>query len=401
MATIQDLLTKVTLINNRYEIIDKHTGDNFNVFKIMRMEEDEVYTHSAIISELLNVKGSHNLGDIFLKVFIDCFNNNLQEDSKLLDIEDWQNSKAFVEVSIGLIDKDATEGGRIDILVKSDNKRIIFENKIKAPDQKNQLFRYHKYALSTGQEFWLIYLTKFPQNPEPITTNKNESVSNKTINLTYKDFIKDWIEKCIPLAFDKPLLRETLRQYLATVKRITNQSTNKEMEQGINDLIKNSKENFGASMLIANQFNAVKNEIIETFWINIKLELENIYSNEDYKFSFTKPLIERCPALFIEIAPNNIIGIEPLNGLHYKNGFNELFIGCFDANNTESDDTGPFSQWYNCEKLGYNFGDIEQTLGDILPNSSQREEIKSNIINKIKEFIQTNEASQPNTYTNL
>ncbi len=172
----QDLLTNVLLIKNRYDTIEKHTGDNFNIFRVMRLEQDEVYTHSAVISELLNVKGSHNLGNIFLNVFIDCFNKNLQDGSNPLNIDDWQNSKSFIEVPIGTINNDFTEGGRIDILVKSDNKRIIIENKINALDQKNQLFRYHNYALQKGQEFWLIYLTKYTEKLEHFTTNNNENV---------------------------------------------------------------------------------------------------------------------------------------------------------------------------------------------------------------------------------
>lgn len=45
------------------------SGENFNIFSIMSMESDEVFTHSAIIAELLNPKGSHSLGTQPLELF--------------------------------------------------------------------------------------------------------------------------------------------------------------------------------------------------------------------------------------------------------------------------------------------------------------------------------------------
>jgi len=46
-----------------YNKIAKETGENFNIFTVMGMQSNEVKTHSAIIGELLNPKGSHGLGE--------------------------------------------------------------------------------------------------------------------------------------------------------------------------------------------------------------------------------------------------------------------------------------------------------------------------------------------------
>ena len=60
-------------INSTIKVYEKHaelSGEKFNVFSIMGMESDEVRTHSSIIGELLNPKGSHSLGSKPLELFI-------------------------------------------------------------------------------------------------------------------------------------------------------------------------------------------------------------------------------------------------------------------------------------------------------------------------------------------
>ena len=48
----------------------KQSGEDFNIFSVMSMESDEVFTHSALLAELLNPSGSHGLGSAPLKLFV-------------------------------------------------------------------------------------------------------------------------------------------------------------------------------------------------------------------------------------------------------------------------------------------------------------------------------------------
>ena len=125
------------------------SGENFNIFSIMSMESDEVFTHSAIIAELLNPKGSHSLGTQPLKLFYKI----------VLNIEKFpENIEQHIcikEEYIGLITDDKT-GGRLDIVVKdSSGNGLVIENKIYAGEQPDQLKRYkNKYGNAT-----LLFLT--------------------------------------------------------------------------------------------------------------------------------------------------------------------------------------------------------------------------------------------------
>src|SRR5690606_5460774 len=100
--------------------------ENFNIFSIMNMERDEVRLHSSIITELLDPKGSHQLGSKPLALFIEQIFYN--DKNYTFDCESAFCQKEFY---IGKISKDGKEGGRIDIFVKDkDNNVILIENKI-------------------------------------------------------------------------------------------------------------------------------------------------------------------------------------------------------------------------------------------------------------------------------
>ena len=60
---------KIIIKENKDEI--NKTGKGFNLISLMGMENNERYTHSNIIAELLNANGSHTFGNKFLKVFLE------------------------------------------------------------------------------------------------------------------------------------------------------------------------------------------------------------------------------------------------------------------------------------------------------------------------------------------
>src|SRR5688500_17218697 len=89
MATgnINNLLQQIIAINKKYEGIADITGENFNIFRILKVDSNEVRTHSAFLAELLNPKGSHGQKDVFLKLFIEYFNIKEIDVTKIIEAE--------------------------------------------------------------------------------------------------------------------------------------------------------------------------------------------------------------------------------------------------------------------------------------------------------------------------
>jgi hypothetical protein len=283
---LETLLVQVAAISKKYEEIAKLTGENFNVFRILKLTTNEVRTHSAFIAELLDPKGCHDQGDVFLKLFVDCLfkstsdkfektliedeKNNTENDLKILGDLKSKACKVYVEKYIGGVSNDYEDGGRIDILVTDNNaKAIIIENKIYAQDQKNQLLRYHNYGKKFHPDkFLLYYLTLDGSEPSDwskgIDPNKkeNELTGIKFQKISYKIDILGWLEECKEKAVNHPLLRETITQYINLIKYLTNQTINNKMSIDIANQMIRSEESLKASFDIVNNMSEARKLLI-------------------------------------------------------------------------------------------------------------------------------------------
>ena len=286
MEKIKTLLQHVELIKNKYDEISKITGESFNVFDILNVSSDEV-KHSLFISNLLNVNGSHKQKDLFLKLFIDEINDKFKsEKSKTLNDFKTEKSDSKTEHHIGFKSDDISTGGRLDIIINDGQNNIIIENKVFAGDQEKQLFRYFNYDKKAP----LIYLTLGDELPskDSITHEKIELHENiDFISISYKTEIKNWIQSCIKVVYNKPLIRETLIQYEFLINELTNQSKNKNMSEEVRKLI--TSENVELISLLNKEvqkiFNDLRNIVLNSFE-NQTLDIDNqlqlrVFMDED------------------------------------------------------------------------------------------------------------------------
>ena len=207
-------------------------GENYNLFSILSIERYEL-KHSALIANLLDPKGSHGCGDAFLKAFFE-----IALKGTAYPFESSTPPQSHTEHYTGLIAGDT--GGRIDILVesKSSHYGLIIENKIYAGDQDKQLTRYDNYGKKTfgADRYLLVYLTLFGSEASEGSTAKGNAKEVDYLCLSYAEDILRWLEQCVRLAYDKPLVRESLNQYIRTIKQLTYQDMNQENIQEIIDL---------------------------------------------------------------------------------------------------------------------------------------------------------------------
>ncbi len=265
LQSIKKLLQEVSAISKKYEEIAKITGENYNIFNILGLSTKEVRTHSAFIADLLNPEGLHGQGSIFLELFFDQIKIKLNvEKEKIKSIEDTikkipsKKANVFVEENIGKISDD--EGGRIDIVIKDSFKQIVIENKICADDEKRQLVRYkNKYPNAL-----LLYLTLHEKEASDKSITKKDNskliIYEDYFNITYKEDIVRWLEKCKEKAVNQPILRETLTQYINLIKFLTGQTMNEKMENEIVKLLLNNNSNFNNAMTIIEAFDKIKKD---------------------------------------------------------------------------------------------------------------------------------------------
>lgn len=317
---ITHLLSHISVICRKYEAIAEITGENFNVFKVLGLTTNEVRTHSAFLAELLNPKGSHGCKDAFLKLFVEEF--NIKEFNT-------ENAITQVEKHIGFINDDYTEGGYIDIIITNkDNHAIIIENKIYAGDQEKQLLRYHNFGNNFhGEKFNLLYLTLNGTEPAISSIHTLEKETHFHC-ISYKNDILNWLEKCQKEAFAKPLLRETITQYINLIKHLTNQTINNKMENEIINTILKSSDNIESAFVINKNINELQKIIINNYRKTLTIELakQNFKHIDNEKFGEYDQNI----TFFKENWSNEIV-------LSFNKPFGDLMLGILPKENIDKE----------------------------------------------------------------
>lgn len=276
-APFQNLLSQVNGLFARYEKLNEVTGDNFNVFRILKLESSEVRMHSAFLAELLNPKGSHGKKNIFLRLFIEkfCFKKNS------IDLD---HCHILVEKYLGPKDEENTTGGRLDICIRDKNDHfIVIENKIYAPEQPKQLERYYKEHPNAD----LFYLTL--NGTSPSEESKGLLIEDEDFRcLSYQDNILDWLEACRKEVAVLPMVREAISHYVNLIKHLTNQTTNHNMEQELTDIM---QRNLKASFAIAGNLNHATQKAADIFGEEIVTAIERMglgcTCNIDFKENYT------------------------------------------------------------------------------------------------------------------
>ena len=260
------LIESVKGIESRYKDDAVQSGADFNIFQIIGLTSDEVRVHSAFLATLLDPQGAHRQGDLFLQLFT-------KQLSQI--VHDFDTKSAVVECEKYIGRMTETTGGRIDIHI-SDKKghKIIIENKIYAPDQTNQLIRYHNYA----PDAVLLYLTL--DGKEPGKDSAGDLIEEEQYYLiSYSNEILDWLADCYEAVKRIPRLAEGINHYINLIKIITNQSTNIMMTKEIAEAIASSSSNIQAAIEIQRALQDVKINIQQKFWN----KLIERFQSENYK----------------------------------------------------------------------------------------------------------------------
>lgn len=260
---IAQLLQRVTQINREHVALAREERTAFNVFSLLRQEDDEVNLHSRFIFELLNPQGTHGMGTAFLERFL---------------------------AQVGLATFDLTsatvqrEYQNMDIFIANDARQaIILENKLYAPDQPGQLVRYYKAVRKAGyQDVSVLYLTLYGDAPG------SESAGNldeEVVTLSYADDVRDWLAACMEAAVSYPVIRETLVQYQRLVEGLTGQAGGRKL-MDVKALL-TDEESLSAAMSISQALIEVKIDVQFAFWLSLeeKLTAAGFHVTEYWKYS--------------------------------------------------------------------------------------------------------------------
>lgn len=175
---IIDALSKLKALESKLKKLKQEKSHTLNIFEAVGMTTQEI-KHSAFLAWLLDPAMPHNLGNKFLRVFLENLLNyekdnnvpdNYLTNKKILSsiqietIEDLNNILNDSKLSVITERILALDGddGRIDIFIESEKSKtlIAIENKVFTSTHDNQLNRYvSEFASRVDWKKIFIYLT--------------------------------------------------------------------------------------------------------------------------------------------------------------------------------------------------------------------------------------------------
>ncbi len=296
---VGELFDKIQPILYKYSIKKeerRERGEDFNIFWTMRKQYDEVHTHSAIISALLNPKEVHGCKSSFLRAFLHHIKELKQYEDKISDTED---AVIEVEKNIGKISQDGETGGRLDIVVKFKTKEdksilVIIENKINADDEKKQLIRYRNYAENCHSQkgcsdYYIFYLTLEGRIPSVDSTCNRLECDKDYYCISYRDDILNWLCNCQKEANGKPLVHGIITQYKELILTLTNQNMDMETQLELAKAIVEKHQYMLVASAINNNYSQILKQMCE-----IKIDelcnnvMQKLNVDQNFKFTYNK-----------------------------------------------------------------------------------------------------------------
>jgi hypothetical protein len=345
MEKEKNLLSHVQLIVENEKEKSKLKGEDFNIFLITKKTSNEQFTHSAFIAELLNPKGSHHLGDVFLKEFIKIINKRVNEsigessetNKKIEEIfkeynsDDLYKTKVYKEKRIGEVKRfkldsegkksetelecGEAEGGFIDILLELNGFNISIENKVYAEFQPRQIER---YANENKEKNIVFLLTLLGDD----TDEKCVTINKDYFCISYYKEIDEWLKKCYSFSKEYPILRESIKQYQLLIQKLSGKM---KYSKKLQKIILN---NIDAADNLNKNFNGALNKIKDDFRNSVFKALDDKLFSEKLILKLEKwgKIEDRKTRVFIKNAKENdakvYFGIESFSG-------NELFFGIY------------------------------------------------------------------------
>ena len=244
----------------------KKSGGEFNIFKILNLENKEVPIVRFLL-ELLNTNGCHYQSDYFLKSFI---RDVLSIDEE--KIKDDELIKAKVRREVSTIDNK-----RIDLTIETKSTYIGIEIKVYSHEHDHQLQFYSKELNRSSKHSYLYYLTPFGEESEELDKNKYESIS-------FKDDVVPWLIGT-KNGLDDSLIRLklNLEQYICVLKNICGIET-EETTMKVKDYILESEDNLKCVKTLTDALPKAKTQIMLNFFNGLKEELK------DHSIEFDKKI---------------------------------------------------------------------------------------------------------------
>ncbi len=259
LQNVKDLLDAIGAIRSAQLQRRVFRVRDYNVFRILGVEEKEVAMHSAFLAHLFDPQGTHGQGTLFL----DCF-LKVKEIGITRRASDWSCEKEW-----------SIPSGRIDILLQSsgDDVMVAIENKIYAQDETTQLRRYRDwldkpYRRQRFSRLILLFLTlEGERSKQPNAQGVNYEC------ISYREHMISFLQKALG-EIAAVEVKNVVAQYIDTLQLLLGEAS---MEDPIDAEIVSvslQPKNVGTALAMARCAPKILDALLFDFWAKGKKRLE-------------------------------------------------------------------------------------------------------------------------------
>lgn len=266
--SIELLVREISAISKKHELINRKTGKDFNVFKIVNIASNEVAI-CRVLYELLSPTGRHYHGTTYLKLFV----------QKVLKIEMLET-----ELASAIVYREYTidENRRIDLVINMREHFIPIEVKVSKTEQPNQCYDYYQKAINSN----LFYLTPFGDFPSDYSAN--DLTDEQITSISFSEDILNWLDECLKQkeTIKTAPIREVILQYMSAIRSFTN-NMGDEKGMEIKNLLMGSSDNMKSAIAIESSVIDCKVALMEKLLTAIeeKVSRKKIINEFDYAYN--------------------------------------------------------------------------------------------------------------------
>ena len=273
------------LLQMVHSIVDvRNEFHEYNIFSVLNVSDKEVIM-CRMLADLLNPRGQHEQGDIFLRSFLE----EIVEIKGDVELDEYM-SGVFVKKEYSIqhednpLDKADTvedskiDNGRIDIVIYNRNHFLPIEVKIKHEERKNQCWDYYQYIADTmlDKQPKIIYLTKDASKPDHYG-----KMGKNCICVSWGKEILAWLDGCLDIFHHdgKAQVKNMIKNYMDAISCFTDER-GKEMREECKDIIMGDIDNIRACVKITKSFGLVQDDIIKKMFMAFEQEFKRRYGWE-------------------------------------------------------------------------------------------------------------------------
>jgi hypothetical protein len=219
------LLERAAETQRRFKEQYRLTGSQFNIFTITGAQNREVQM-CRVLANLLDPKGSHCQGSLYLKSFWETVSPRLPDVLHSLDCD---AARVFTE---RVIDGNR----RIDIVIADGRIFVPIEVKTRLGVQEKDVSAYAAFARKKSGGVPVPVLCLTPDGSAPRDAKKGEYVP-----LSFSEALLPWLKKCPDTPETALPVREIVKQLVGAVETLCNTSEDAEMDDIFKQITKDDE----------------------------------------------------------------------------------------------------------------------------------------------------------------